>query len=85
MEIFDRIWGLLTNVTWVSSRQSYRISGPPNSYSSAEITISRGRLVAEGDKNSAQKELDDEVERACQDRIPQVVNALVEMVEEHQP
>ena len=82
MELLERILGLLTAHTWVSSRQSYRLNGPPGSYSSAEVSMSRGRMVPIGAAEEEQEALDDEVEQACRKRLPRVMHTLTEMVEE---
>lgn len=83
--MLDRIFGLITGLTWVSSTQSYKLNGPEGSYSSASIEIGRGRIVAIGEKDEAQAELDDEVEKACKERMPKVMDALIEMLEENEP
>jgi hypothetical protein len=82
MDIAERILGALTGHTWISSTQSYRLSGPPGSYSSAEVTITRGRLVNNSDRNAEQRGLDAEVEDACRERMPETMNVLVELDED---
>ena len=82
MDFLEKLLAGLTNLTWVSSTQSYRIGGPPGSYSSGETTISRGRLCILADKEKAQLELEQEVEEACRKRMPETMHCLVEMVDE---
>lgn len=84
-DLLERVFGLVTGLTWVSSTQSYKLNGPEGSYSSASIEIGRGRIVSIGEKDEAQQELDEAVELACKQRIPQVMDALIEMLEENQP
>ena len=81
----DRILGLVQALTWVNSTQSYKVNGPPGSYSSAGIEISRSRLVFTADQEEEQRKLDEEVEVACQKRMGLVMHTLVEMIEEHTP
>ena len=62
-KLLERVFGLVTGLTWVSSTQSYKLNGPEGSYSSASIEIGRG---------------------ACKQRMPQVMDALIEMLEENE-
>ena len=82
MDIMERILGALTNQTWISSTQSFRLSGPPGSYSSAEVTITRGRMAPTKDLKEAQDWLDNEVEQACRDRMSETMHVLVELDED---
>jgi hypothetical protein len=82
MELLERVLGALTSHTWISSTQSYRLSGPPGSYSSAEVTITRGRIVNISDRDAEQRGLNAEVEDACRERMPETMNVLVEMDED---
>jgi len=83
MDILERVWGLLTNFEWVSDRQSYRLSGPPNSFSSAEVSVSRGKLVPSGDADEALEELKKQVKADCVKQMPEVIDTLSDMVEEY--
>ena len=83
-KLLERVFGLVTGLTWVSSTQSYKLNGPEGSYSSASIEIGRAKIVAIGEKDDAQTELNEEVEGACKQRMPQVMDALIEMLEENE-
>ena len=82
MDIMERILGVLTDQTWISSTQSFRLSGPPGSYSSAEVTMTRGCMVPSECVQEEQEKLDDEVEQACKDRMTQTMHVLVELDED---
>lgn len=84
MEWLEKLLAGLTNLTWVSSSQSYRLAGPPGSYSSAETSITRGRLCSFSDKDAEQRALDNEVELACRERMVGTMHCLVEMIEENE-
>jgi len=82
VEWLEKLLAGLTNLTWVSSSQSYRIAGPPRTFSSAETTISRGRLCSFSHKDQEQAALDKEVEDASRRRMPETMHVLVEMIDE---
>lgn len=84
MDWLEKLLAGLTNLTWVSSTQSYRIAGPPGSFSSAETTISRGRLCSFSHKAQEQAALDMEVEQACRHRMPETMHCLVEMLDDEE-
>lgn len=85
MSILERVWELLTNHTWVTASQSYKLNGPPGSYSSAEVHISKGKFVALGEQEEALEKLNEEVEKECEKRMPKTMHALVVMIEENEP
>ena len=82
MELLDKVLGALTNLTWVSSTQAYRLPGPPNTYTSAETLVSRGRLCSLADREKTQKALDAEVERACRDRMLDTMHCMMELFDD---
>lgn len=82
MELLEKLLAGLTNLTWVTATQSYRIGGPPGSFSSGETTISRGRLCSLADREKVGLALEQEVEEACRKRMPETMHCLVEMVDE---
>jgi hypothetical protein len=85
MELLEKVLGAITGLEWVSSTQSYRLSGPPNTFISGEVRVSRGRLCRSENAAEVLTELHDAVQADCDHRMPDTMHALMEMYEEHTP
>lgn len=83
MDLLERVWGLLTGMKWVHTSHSYRLAGPPRSFSSAEVTVGKGVVVPVGDADKALEELKEEVRKDCVKQAPDVMDTLYDLVEEH--
>jgi len=85
MSVLERVWEVLTNHTWVGTAHSYRLPGPPDSFSSAEVRVSKGKLVPLGAQEEALEELNKECRLECRKQMPAVMDELEHMIEEHSP
>lgn len=80
-----KIVAALTGLEWVSSTQSYRLNGPPNTFISGEVRVSRGRFCKAENAAEVLTELHDVVQADCYHRIPDTMHALMEMYDEFAP